>query len=95
MLVCVCVQIYTQACSTCTSVSISCRSGITPLSCASQRGHVEVAEILIANGAQVDLPDKVSVRVGDTVRANKMLPFPFRSVPFVRHSTSVPFPLVH
>ena len=35
--------------------------GRSGLSYASQKGHVEVAEILITNGAQVDLPDKVSV----------------------------------
>ena len=35
----------------------------TPLSLASQRGHKDIVEVLLKHGAEVDLPDKVSVCV--------------------------------
>jgi len=36
------------------------QDGTTPLSAASQSGHVEVVDCLIKNGAKVDEPDKVN-----------------------------------
>ena len=36
------------------------QDGTTPLSAASQGGHVEVVDCLIKNGANVDKPDKVN-----------------------------------
>ena len=36
------------------------QEGATPLFVASQNGHKEVAQLLLLNGAQPDIPDKVS-----------------------------------
>ena len=36
------------------------QTGATPLSVASQNGHNEVAQLLLQNGAQPDIPRKVS-----------------------------------
>ena len=43
----------------CLSVPVL-QDGTTPLSAASQSGHVEVVDCLIKNGASVDKPDKVN-----------------------------------
>ena len=36
------------------------QGGATPLFMASQEGHKEVAQLLLQNGAQPDIPNKVS-----------------------------------
>ena len=41
----------------------SLQNGTTPLSLASQKGHKDIVEVLLNHGAEVDLPDKVSVCV--------------------------------
>ena len=39
----------------------SLQNGTTSLSLASQDGHKDIVEVLLNHGAEVDLPDKVSV----------------------------------
>ena len=39
----------------------SLQNGYTPLSLASQEGHKDIVEDLLNHGAEVDLPNKVSV----------------------------------
>ena len=41
----------------------SLQNGNTPLIAASQKGHKDIVEVLLNHGAEVDLPDKVSVFV--------------------------------
>ena len=41
----------------------SLQNGFTPLIAASQEGHKDIVEVLLEHGAEVDLPDKVSVCV--------------------------------
>ena len=41
----------------------SLQNGDTPLIAASQNGHKDIVEVLLNHGAEVDLPDKVSVCV--------------------------------
>ena len=41
----------------------SLQNGTTPLSLASQEGHKDIVEVLWNHGAEVDLPNKVSVCV--------------------------------
>ena len=41
----------------------SLQDGNTPLIVASQEGHKDIVEVLLNHGAEVDLPDKVSVCV--------------------------------
>ena len=41
----------------------SLQDGVTPLSFASQEGHKVIVEVLLNHGAEVDLPNKVSVCV--------------------------------
>ena len=41
----------------------SLQDGITPLILASQEGHKDIVEVLLNHGAEVDLPNKVSVCV--------------------------------
>ena len=41
----------------------SLQDGVTPLNVASQEGHKDIVEVLLNHGAEVDLPDKVSVCV--------------------------------
>ena len=41
----------------------SLQNGATPLILASQEGHKDIVEVLLNHGAEVDLPDKVSVCV--------------------------------
>ena len=41
----------------------SLQDGDTPLSLSSQGGHKDIVEVLLNHGAEVDLPDKVSVCV--------------------------------
>ena len=41
----------------------SLQNGNTPLIAASQKGHKDIVEVLLNHGAEVDLPDKVSVCV--------------------------------
>ena len=41
----------------------SLQDGVTPLILASQKGHKDIVEVLLNHGAEVDLPDKVSVCV--------------------------------
>ena len=41
----------------------SLQDGYTPLIIASQEGHTDVVEVLLNHGAEVDLPQKVSVCV--------------------------------
>ena len=38
---------------------ISSQDGTTPLSIASEKGHSQVAELLLGKGADVNLPDQV------------------------------------
>ena len=39
----------------------SLQNGNTPLMTASQEGHKDIVEVLLNHGAEVDLPNKVSV----------------------------------
>ena len=39
----------------------SLQDGNTPLILASQKGHKDIVEVLLNHGAEVDLPNKVSV----------------------------------
>ena len=39
------------------------QDGTTPLFLASQEGHKDIVEVLLNHGAEVDLPNKVSVCV--------------------------------
>ena len=41
----------------------SLQNGTTPLILASHEGHKDIVEVLLNHGAEVDLPDKVSVCV--------------------------------
>ena len=41
----------------------SLQSGATPPIAASHKGHKDIVEVLLNHGAEVDLPDKVSVCV--------------------------------
>ena len=41
----------------------SLQNGATPLIAASQNGHKDIVEVLLNHGAEVDLPNKVSVCV--------------------------------
>ena len=41
----------------------SLQNGVTPLILASQEGHKDIVVVLLNHGAEVDLPDKVSVCV--------------------------------
>ena len=41
----------------------SLQDGVTPLIAASHEGHKDTVEVLLNHGAEVDLPDKVSVSV--------------------------------
>ena len=41
----------------------SLQDGATPLILASQEGHKDIVEVLLNHGAEVDLPNKVSVCV--------------------------------
>ena len=38
---------------------LSSQNGVTPLSTASLNGHIQVAELLLSKGADVNLPDQV------------------------------------
>ena len=42
---------------------LSLQNGNTPLIAASQKGHKDIVEVLLNHGAEVDLPNKVSVCV--------------------------------
>ena len=41
----------------------SLQNGVTPLTFASHKGYKDIVEVLLNHGAEVDLPDKVSVCV--------------------------------
>ena len=41
----------------------SLQNGTTPLIAASHKGHKDIVEVLLKHGAEVDLPNKVSVCV--------------------------------
>ena len=41
----------------------SLQNGFTPLILASHKGHKDIVEVLLNHGAEVDLPNKVSVCV--------------------------------
>ena len=41
----------------------SLQDGVTPLIAASQKGHKDIVEVLLNHGAEVDLPNMVSVCV--------------------------------
>ena len=41
----------------------SLQDGATPLILASHNGHKDIVEVLLNHGAEVDLPNKVSVRI--------------------------------